>query len=85
MLEDPQVKRYSDTRYAELFSHPYFVQGLLTRFVDEEFIGELDFSDMEPCKNTFVTETYAKRESDVIWRIRFRRRDVYLFILIEFQ
>jgi predicted transposase YdaD len=23
--------------------------------------------------------------SDVIWRIRFRGRDVYLFILIEFQ
>jgi hypothetical protein len=84
-LEAQPVKRYSDTRYAELFSHPYFVQGLLTHFVDEEFVRELDFSDMEPCKNTLVTETYAKRESDVIWRIRFRGRDVYLFILIEFQ
>ncbi len=79
------MKRYSDTRYAELFSHPYFVKGLLTHFVDEQFIADLDFSDMEPCKSSFVTETYAKRESDVIWRIRFREKDLYLFLLIEFQ
>ena len=78
------MKRLSDTHYAELFSHPYFVKGLLTHFVDEQFIADLDFSDMELCKNTFVTETYAKQESDVIWRIRFRGRDLYLFLLIEF-
>jgi len=72
------MKRLSDTRYSELFSHPYFVKGLLTHFVDEQFIADLDFSDMELCKNTFITEAYARRESDVIWRIRFRGREVYL-------
>lgn len=38
------MKRLSDTRYAELFSHPYFVKGLLTHFVDEQFIADLDFT-----------------------------------------
>jgi len=32
------MKRMSDTRYSELFSHPYFVKGLLTHFVDEQFL-----------------------------------------------
>jgi hypothetical protein len=30
------LKRYSDTRYTELFSHPVFVQRLLENFVEED-------------------------------------------------
>ncbi|OHD13870.1 MAG: hypothetical protein A2Z96_07550 [Spirochaetes bacterium GWB1_48_6] len=60
------MKHYSDTRYTELFSHPVFVQGLLENFVHENFARELDFSRMEPYKTKFVTEAYARRESDVI-------------------
>jgi len=52
-------------------------QQPVNHFVDEQFVHDLDFSGMELCKSTFVTETYAKRESDVIWRIRFRERDLY--------
>ena len=79
------MKRYSDTRYAELFSHPIFVQRLLEHFVHENFAHELDFSTMALVNSKFVTETYAKRESDVIWKLSFRDRELYLFILIEFQ
>jgi predicted transposase/invertase (TIGR01784 family) len=79
------MKRRSDTRYTELFSHPFFVRRLLESFVDEAFAKELDYGGMEPVKTKFVTEAYAKRESDVIWKVRFRKRDLYLFILIEFQ
>jgi len=54
-------------------------------FVQEDFARELDFASMEPYKTKFVTETYARRESDVIWKVRFRGREIYLFLLIEFQ
>jgi len=79
------MKHYSDTRYTELFSHPVFVKGLLVNFVHESFARELDFSRMEPYKTKFVTEAYARRESDVIWKVLFQGKDVYLFLLIEFQ
>jgi len=79
------VKRKSDTRYTELFSHPVFVQRLMESFVQEDFARELDFASMEPYKTKFVTETYARRESDVIWKVHFRGREIYLFLLIEFQ
>ncbi len=46
------MKRLSDTRYAELFSHPYFVKGLLTHFVDEQFIADLDCSSPRACLPT---------------------------------
>ncbi len=79
------MKRYSDTRYTELFSHPLFVQRLLENFVEEDFVSQLDFSAMEPYKTKYVTGAYASRESDVIWKIRFKGQDLYLFLLIEFQ
>jgi len=79
------VKRQSDTRYTELFSNPVFVQRLFENFVQEDFARELDFSDMAPYKTKFVTEAFARRESDVIWKVRFKGKDLYLFLLIEFQ
>ena len=36
------MKRYSDTRYTELFSHPIFVQRLLENFVEEDFVSQLE-------------------------------------------
>lgn len=46
------MKHFSDTRYAELFSNPYFVKGLLTHFVDEQFIAYLDCSSPRTCLPT---------------------------------
>jgi len=79
------LKRYSDTRYTELFSHPIFVRRLLENFVNEDFARYIDYSTMEPYKTKFVTEPFSRRESDVIWKARFKGKDLYLFLLIEFQ
>ena len=74
-----------DRRYKYLFSHPGFVERLLTSFVDEPFVKELDFSTLERVNSTFVSEEFARRESDVIWKLLVRGRPVYLYLLIEFQ
>ena len=74
-----------DRRYRYLFSHPGFVERLLTSFVDERFVDELDFSTLERVNASFVSEEFARREADVIWKLSFRGRPVYLFLLIEFQ
>lgn len=74
-----------DRRYKYLFSHPGFVERLLTSFVDEPFVMDLDFSTLERVNSTFVSEEFARREADVIWKLAFRGRPVYLYLLIEFQ
>ncbi|TVQ21177.1 MAG: hypothetical protein EA382_13990, partial [Spirochaetaceae bacterium] len=45
----------------------------------------LDFSTLERVNSTFVSEEFARRESDVIWKLLVRGRPVYLYLLIEFQ
>jgi len=79
------VKRQSDTRYTELFSNPIFVQRLFENFVQEDFARELDFLEMAPYKTKFVTDAYTHRESDVIWKVSFRGKNLYIILLIEFQ
>ena len=74
-----------DRRYKYLFSHPGFVERLFTSFVDEPFVKQLDFSTLERVKASFVSEEFARREADVIWKVSFQGRPIYLFLLIEFQ
>ncbi len=45
----------------------------------------MDFSTLERVNSTFVSEEFARRESDVVWKLLFRGRPVYLYLLIEFQ
>ena len=75
-----------DFRYKKLFSHPKMVEELLTSFVNEKFISELDFSTLEQVNKSFVTSSYTGKESDMIYKIRLKnRREIFIYLLLEFQ
>ena len=75
-----------DFRYKKLFSHPKMVEELLTSFVKDEFISQLDFSTLEQINKSFVTSSYTGKESDIIYKIRLKdRREIFIYLLLEFQ
>lgn len=74
-----------DIRYKKLFSNVKLVQQLLETFVDEPFVKELDFNKAIRVEKSFVTESFAEKESDIIYRLRYKGQEVYLYLLIEFQ
>jgi predicted transposase YdaD len=74
-----------DSRYKYLFSHPGFVERLLTSFVDEPFVEEIDFAHLERVNTSFVSEEFQQRESDIIWKLPLKGSTIYLFLLLEFQ
>lgn len=76
---------YYDLGYKRLFSNKTVFRQLMQSFVKEEWVEYLDFDDCEQLKKTFVSKHFKKTESDVIYRIRLGDRDLYVFILIEFQ
>ncbi len=53
--------------------------------VDGPFVREVDFSTLKRVNASFVCEEFARREADVIWKVSFQGRPIYLFLLIEFQ
>ncbi len=74
-----------DNSYKLLFSHPEMVRDLLSGFVNEPWLAELDLTTLEKVNGSYVTDDLRDREDDIIWRVSFKGRWLYLYILLEFQ
>jgi predicted transposase/invertase (TIGR01784 family) len=74
-----------DQSYKRLFSHPKMVEDLLRGFVREEWVNQLDFSTLETVKDSFMTDNLKARHDDIIWRVRWGPKWLYIFLLLEFQ
>ena len=79
-----------DYGYKKMFSHPEMVRDFITGFIREDWVKNLDWSTLESAPGSFVSENMRKRETDVIWRVRWKdhQRDgqwLYIYLLIEFQ
>jgi predicted transposase/invertase (TIGR01784 family) len=62
------------------------VADLLRDFVREDWVRFLDFSTLERVSGSYVTPQLRSRESDVVWRVRWKGGDwLYVYILMEFQ
>jgi len=74
-----------DTGYRLLFSHPEMVADLLRGFVHEDWVGELDFSTLERVETQQVSDGLEERRSDLVWRLRWGERWLYVYLVLEFQ
>ena len=74
-----------DASYKQIFSNPDMVASLLRDFVSEDFISELDFSTLEQCSGSYVTDDLRERHDDVVWRLRWNDSWCYLYVVLEFQ
>ncbi|OQY30660.1 MAG: hypothetical protein B6241_15520 [Spirochaetaceae bacterium 4572_59] len=76
---------FHDNRYKYLFKHKLLVERLMKSFVHEKFVKQLDFSSMERLDKSFVTNDFKEKESDIIWKLNYKEKPIYIFLLIEFQ
>ena len=74
-----------DRGYKYLFSNPMLVKELLESFVGMDWVREIDFRRAESINTSFVSDEFKNRESDIIYRLRFKKKELYLYLLIEFQ
>ena len=74
-----------DSGYKKLFSNKTIFRELIQTFVDEPWVAELDFEQAETIDKSFVSEHYKETESDLIYRVGLHGREVYIYILLEFQ
>ena len=74
-----------DAAYKELFSHPRMVEDLLRGIVAPEWSGALDFTTLEKLPAEYVSDDLRRRQGDLLWRVRFRDRWLYVLVLLEFQ
>jgi predicted transposase/invertase (TIGR01784 family) len=74
-----------DSGYKKLFSNRTIFRQLLETFVTEAWVKELDFGQCETLDKSFVADHYKETESDLIYKVTFHGRDIYLVVLLEFQ
>jgi|GEM_PF-2914010 len=76
-----------DSNYKQLFSHAQLIKDLLKGFVKEDWVKELDFSSLEKVNASYITDDLRDRADDIIWKVRWGKKDAWLFIylLLEFQ
>ena len=74
-----------DSGYKKLFSNRTIFRQLIETFITEAWVKELDFSQCETLDKSFITDHYKETESDLIYKIKLRRKTVYIYILLEFQ
>lgn len=74
-----------DSGYKKLFSNHEFVRQLLTGFVNEEWINSIEYNTLERIDKSFISDEFSERESDLIYKVKFKGQDIYIFLLLEFQ
>jgi predicted transposase/invertase (TIGR01784 family) len=79
------INNRHDRRFKKVFDNPRFVEHLVKSFVDEDFVKDLDFSHIEDLNTTLIDGEYQERESDKIYRVKFKGKDIYIYLLLEFQ
>ena len=74
-----------DAAYKDFFKHPEMVESLLSGFIQEDFVKELDFSTLEHCPASYITDDLRERMDDCVWKVKWRGRASYLCLILEFQ
>ncbi len=79
------MKAIDDKGYKKLFSNLEIFRQLITSFVHEPWVKDLDFSKCELLKDSFVSKQYKSTFSDLIYKVKLRGRDLYVVVLLEFK
>jgi hypothetical protein len=74
-----------DGSYRLLFSHPRMIRDLLHGFVREEWVERLDLTSLERCGEVQISDHLARREEDLVWRIRWLEDWTPVYLHIELQ
>lgn len=61
------------------------VTDLIRGFVHEDWVAELDFNTLERVSESAISHDLREREDDMIWRLRWGERWLYVYLLLEFQ
>ncbi len=78
-----------DAAYKNFFSNREMMISLLQDFVPEPLRAEMDFTTLERCFASYVTDDLRERHDDIIWRVRWEKGEsrnwFYIYVLVEFQ
>jgi predicted transposase YdaD len=76
---------HHDLGNKDLFSHRELVRDLLVGFTDLPCLREIEVTAFERVNATYVSEHFAERHGDMVWKLRLGSDCVFVYLLLEFQ
>lgn len=74
-----------DKGYKYLLSHKKVFIELLRSFVKKDWVNEIDESSLIRINKSFILQDFKNKEADLIYRAKLKDKDVFFYILMEFQ
>jgi len=79
------IHQTEDKILKRLFSNQIIVKEFVRDFIKEDFVKDLNLDNMKLLPNDFITEELKSYSSDCLWELNYKKKKLYLIILIEFQ
>jgi len=80
----PISKRH-DLGYKSLLSHKQICLDLLHSFVNADWATNINEDSLIEVNSHFVTPKFKSKESDKIYRLSLKDKDIYFYLLLELQ
>lgn len=79
------MRQVPDRGYRKLFKNKTIFRQLLETFVHEDWVKNLDFDSCETLDKSFVADHYKETVSDLVYKIKLKRTEIFIIVLMEFK
>ena len=79
------MKKTKDNIFKSLFSDKDLFFMLLKDFVKAPWVKEVTKDSLELVPASFIDSVDENRESDIIYRVKLKENEVFVFVLLEHQ
>lgn len=85
VTKQPPVHQPHDSGYKYLLSVKEIFIELLRSVIKQEWVKQIDASSLVKVDKSYILPDFRKRESDLVYRVKFKDLDVIFYVLLELQ
>ena len=79
------IEHEHDTGYKRILSKKRNFLHFLKKYINEDWVSKIDEKDIIPINTTLIDEEYRKKEADIIYKLKFKNREIIFYVLLELQ
>jgi len=83
--KEPEISFPSDKGYKFLLSSEKVFLELIESFVDKNWVEAIDKDAMIRIDKSYVLQDFDEKESDLVYRLKIKGREVIFYVLVEMQ
>ena len=85
IVKDKPPKDEHDLGYKSLLSKKNNFLHLLRKYIGAKWVNEISEDDLMLMDKSFILPDYKDKESDIIYRLRLKGKDIFFYVLLELQ